>query len=125
MGSLNQVTLIGRLGRDPETKSLNNTTVANFSVATDSKFKDKSGAWENKTEWHTCVVWGKQAETASQYLSKGSQVAVIGSLETKSWEDKDSGKKVYKTEIKVFNIQYLDKKSDGNQGSGDQDGMPF
>ena len=100
-GSLNKVTLIGRLGQDPEIREVGMSKVANFSVATDESYTDKSGNKVEKTEWHRIVMWNKPAETAERYLKKGSLVYIEGKLETRSWEN-DSGEKRYSTEIKSF-----------------------
>lgn len=110
--SVNKVTLVGRLGQDPEVKQVNNQAVASFSVATSEKWKDKEGKDQEKTEWHSIVVWGKQAENAGKYLKKGRQVYIEGKLQTRSWE-KEGGGKGYKTEIVAQNIQYL-----GDSGAG-------
>ena len=110
-GSLNKVTLIGRLGQDPEIREVGMSKVANFSVATDESYTDKSGNKVEKTEWHRIVMWNKPAETAERYLKKGSLVYIEGKLETRSWEN-DSGEKRYSTEIKSFSFQMLDNKND-------------
>tara|TARA_B100000900_G_scaffold229970_1_gene195289 strand:+ start:1322 stop:1822 length:501 start_codon:yes stop_codon:yes gene_type:complete len=110
-GSLNKVTLIGRLGQDPEIREVGMSKVANFSVATDESYTDKSGNKVEKTEWHRIVMWNKPAETAERYLKKGSLVYIEGKLETRSWEN-DSGEKRYSTEIKSFSFQMLDNRND-------------
>lgn len=116
--NLNQVTLIGRLTRDPEQKALpNGTAVANFSVATSRTWKDKDGKKQEDTEFHNCVAFGRTAEVVGQYLKKGQLVNVVGRLQTRSWDDKDSGKKMYRTEIIVDQMQMGPKA--GNAG-GDQ-----
>ncbi len=110
-GSLNKVTLIGRLGQDPEIREVGMSKVANFSVATDESYTDKSGNKVEKTEWHRIVMWNKPAETAERYLKKGSLVYIEGKLETRSWEN-DSGEKRYATEVKSFSFQMLDNRND-------------
>ena len=110
-GSLNKVTLIGRLGQDPEIREIGMSKVANFSVATDESYTDKSGNKVEKTEWHRIVMWNKPAETAERYLKKGSLVYIEGKLETRSWEN-DSGEKRYSTEIKSFSFQMLENRSE-------------
>jgi single-strand DNA-binding protein len=96
---LNEVKLIGNLGQNPEVRTLNNgNKVANFSLATSETYKDRDGQKQTVTEWHNVVIWGKLAEVAERYLTKGSQVYVSGKLKTRSWEDKDGNKK-YITEI--------------------------
>lgn len=110
MASLNKVMLIGRLGKDVELRHTSSgTAVAGFSLATSEKFKNKSGEWEEKTEWHNIVAWQKQAELAGQYLSKGSQVYIEGRLQTRKWQD-NSGNERYTTEIVADRLQFLDPK---------------
>lgn len=107
MASLNRVILIGNLGRDPEVKyTQNGTAVANLSIATNEAWTDKSGEKQERTEWHRVVVWGKQAEICGQHLTKGKQVFVEGSLQTRSWDDRD-GNKRYTTEIRASRILML------------------
>jgi single-strand DNA-binding protein len=101
--SLNKVELIGRLGKDPEVKNLTNgSAVANFSVATSEKWKDKrSGEMQEKTEWHNIVVWNeKTIEFVQKYLNKGDLVRIEGKIQTRKWEDQD-GKGRYSTEIVI------------------------
>jgi single-strand DNA-binding protein len=103
---LNKVLLIGNLGRDPEMRSLpSGQPVANFSLATTRKWKDRDGNKQEQTEWHNIVVFGKQAEIAGQYLNKGKQVYIEGRIQTRNWE-KD-GQKHYRTEIICDNFQML------------------
>ena len=100
MASINKVILVGNLGRDPEVRyTQNGNAVANINLATNEVWNDKSGQRQERTEWHRIVVWGKQAEIAKEYLSKGRQIYVEGSLQTRQWEDKD-GHKRYTTEIR-------------------------
>jgi len=100
MASVNKVILLGNLGRDPEVRfTQGGTAVANLNLATNEVWNDKSGQRQERTEWHRVVVWGKQAEIARDYLTKGRQIFVEGSLQTRQWEDKD-GQKRYTTEIK-------------------------
>lgn len=108
MSSLNKVQIIGRMGRDAETRTVGNNTVANFTVATDESWTDKSGQKQEKTEWHRVSVWGQAADFVSKYLGKGRLVYVEGSLETREWTDKD-GNKRQTTEIKAFAVKGLDK----------------
>jgi len=114
MSGLNKVLLIGRLGQDPELKHTpSGAAVCNFSLATSETWNDKSsGLKQEKTEWHRVVLWGKTAELANQYLKKGSQCYVEGTLQTRSWDDKEGNKK-YTTEINGKSIQFLDAKSGG------------
>ena len=91
-GSVNKVILVGRLGKDPELRSIpSGTSVAKFSLATDDRFTDKAGEKQERTEWHNIVVWGKLAEICGQYLRKGRLVYIEGSIRTDSWDDKESG----------------------------------
>ena len=100
MASINKVILIGNLGRDPEVRyTKGGNAVANLNLATNEVWNDKSGQRQERTEWHRVVVWGKQAEIAREYLSKGRQIYVEGSLQTRQWDDKD-GQKRYTTEIR-------------------------
>ena len=111
--SVNKVMLIGRLGRDPEVKSTpSGTTLAKFSIATDEKFTDREGQRQERTEWHNIVVWGKLADICGQYLRKGKLVFIEGSLRTDSWEDKESGKKMYRTEIVASEMRMLGARGD-------------
>lgn len=117
---LNKTILIGNLTRDPELKALpSGIKVASFSLATNRVWKDKDGKKQEAVEYHNCVVFGKQAETISQYMKKGSSLLVEGRLQTRSWEDKDSGKKLYKTEVVVESSQF-GPRSGGASGGGEK-----
>jgi len=109
--SVNKVILIGRLGKDPEVRYTGGgAAVANFSLATDESYKDKSGEKQKKTEWHNLVVWGKSVEGFVQpYLHKGDLVYIEGKLQTREWTDKE-GQKRYTTEINVTNINSLESR---------------
>jgi single-strand DNA-binding protein len=123
---MNKVIIMGRLGQDPELKYLpNGTAVANFSVATTKKWKNNEGAPQEKTEWHKIVIWGKLAELANQYLSKGRQVLLQGELQTRSWDDRD-GVKRYTTEIVASELEFIGsgEKKDQAGGSGSNDPGP-
>lgn len=115
MGSLNKALLIGRLGADPEVRyTQNNTAVATLNIATSERYKDNNGDWQEKTEWHRVVCWSRLAEVCQQYLKKGAQVYIEGSIQTRSWQDKD-GQTKYTTEIKAGVLQMLDSRpSDGS-----------
>jgi single-strand DNA-binding protein len=105
---VNKVILIGNLGRDPEVRSTpSGQSVASFTLATNRKWKDKNGQKQEQTEWHQIVCWGRQAEVAGQYLTKGKQIYVEGRLQTRSWDDKQSGEKRYRTEVICDNFQML------------------
>jgi single-strand DNA-binding protein len=98
--SLNRVQLIGHLGKDPEVKyTPQGTPVAKITIATNERFKDKGGEWQDRTEWHNVVLWSRMAEIAGEYLKKGKQVFIEGRLQTRSWDDKQTGQKKYMTEI--------------------------
>ncbi len=117
---VNKVMLVGNLGRDPESRSLpSGQPVVNFSLATSRRYKDRDGNRKDETEWHNIVVFGKQAEIAAQYLTKGKQIFLEGRIQTRSWEDKDDKtKKHYRTEIICENFQMLGSKGDGGGGRG-------
>ena len=107
MASVNKVIIVGNLGADPETRYLpSGDAVCNIRVATTDKWKDKaSGEKQERTEWHNVVVWGKQAETCGQYLSKGRQVFIEGSIRSRQYDDKD-GNKRYITEIVARDVRF-------------------
>ena len=85
----NHISLIGRVGKDPETKQLTNGVVSNFSLATSEKYKDKQGQKQEQTEWHNITAWGKTAETVDKYVKKGDMIGVEGKMTYQKWEDKD------------------------------------
>ena len=98
--SVNKVILVGNLGKDPEVKyTSTGTPVAKFTLATNEGYKDKSGQWQERTEWHNVVAWQRLAEIVGEYVKKGSKVYIEGRLQTSSWDDKETGQKKYKTEI--------------------------
>ena len=110
MANLNKVMLIGRLGQDPEIRyTQSGSAVANVTIATNDYWTDKQGGKQERTEWHSLVLWGKLADLAQSYLKKGSQVYVEGRLQTRDWEDQQ-GQKHYKTEVVVTTMQFLDPK---------------
>lgn len=103
--SVNKVILLGRLGKDPELKyTPQGTPVATFSMATNHGYKDKQGNWQDQTEWTNIVAWARTAEIAGEYLHKGDQCYVEGRLQTRSWEDKQTGQKRYMTEVVVDDL---------------------
>jgi single-strand DNA-binding protein len=113
MASVNKVIIIGNLGRDPEMRYLpSGDAVANLRIATTDKYKDRSGDMQEQTEWHSVAFFGKTAEICGQYLKKGSQVYVEGSLRTRKWQDKE-GNDRYTTEIRGDRMQML-----GGRGGG-------
>ena len=100
MTTLNKAMILGRLGRDPEIRyTSGGSPVANISVATNSRSKDKSGNWQDVTEWHRVVLFNKNAEVAEKYLKKGGAVYIEGRIQTNSWVDQQSGQKRFSTEI--------------------------
>ena len=108
VNSLNKVMLIGRLGKDPDVRyTTNGDAVADISIATSEKFK-KGDDYQEKTEWHKCVIWGQKAEFAKTYLKKGQLIYVEGKLQTRKWQDKD-GNNRYSTEVQVFTLTTLGK----------------
>ncbi|HBB70643.1 MAG TPA: single-stranded DNA-binding protein [Geobacter sulfurreducens] len=123
MASLNKVMLIGNLGKDPEVRyTPAGTAVASFSLATTEKFKNRNGEFEEKTEWHNVVLWGRQAEIAGEYLAKGRTVFIEGRLQTRKWQDKE-GKDRYTTEIVGEKMQMLSAKGEGG-GGGQRQSRP-
>jgi single-strand DNA-binding protein len=118
MAGVNRVFLIGNLGRDPEVRyTTSGTAVANFTLATTERWSDpSSGERKEKTEWHRIVVWGKQAEIAGEYLRKGRQVCVEGSLQTREWTDRE-GNKRYTTEIRAQRFQMLGRPGEAPAGA--------
>ena len=143
-GSVNKVILVGRLGQDPEVRyTQGGTAVANLRIATDESWKDQSGERQQRTEWHTVVVWRRLAEICGQYLSKGRQVYIEGKLQTRSWQDRE-GNKRYSTEVQADNMVMLGGRSEEGQavapaqpaaavgsdsgassGTNDDDDIPF
>jgi single-strand DNA-binding protein len=126
---VNKVILIGRLGQDPEVRyTPNGGAVANFSLATNESWTDKSGQKQERTEWHRIVVWGKMAEICGQYLSKGRQAFIEGKLQTREWNDKE-GHKRYTTEVVAQNVQFLggnsEKSAESSQKGMTDDEVPF
>ena len=117
MGSVNKVILVGNLGRDAELRyTPGGAAVATLSLATTETWNDKEGQRQEKTEWHRVVLWGKQAESLQEYLTKGKQIYVEGRLQTRQWDDKD-GNKRYTTEIKADRITLLGG-GGGGRGAG-------
>src|SRR5579863_4485337 len=111
--SVNRAILVGRLGRDPETRYTSaGQAVCNFTLATDETYKDRKGERQKRTEWHRIVGWGKQAEIAQQYLHKGSLIFVEGRIQTRQWDDRE-GQKRTTVEIVASNFRMLGSRSDG------------
>ncbi|MFA5132171.1 MAG: single-stranded DNA-binding protein [Candidatus Paceibacterota bacterium] len=113
---LNKAFLFGNLTRDPELKSLpNGNKVTSFSIATNRVYKDQAGNKQEQVEYHNIVVFGRQAETSAQYLKKGQGVMIEGRIQTRSWDDKTSGEKKYRTEVIADTVQF-GPKSGGSTG---------
>jgi single-strand DNA-binding protein len=116
---VNKVILLGNLGKDPEVKyTQSGMAVARFSLATTDRAKDKDGNWQDKTEWHNLVAFGRTAEVAGEYLKKGRTIYIEGALRTSSWDDKESGQKKYKTEVIVNDLVMVGGQRDGGEGGG-------
>ena len=113
MAGINKAIVIGNLGADPELRhTQSGTAVCNLRIATNETWNDRDGQKQERTEWHSVVVFGKQAENCNQYLQKGRQVYVEGRLQTRDWEDRD-GNKRYTTEIVAHSVQFLQGGSSG------------
>lgn len=121
MAGVNKAIIVGNLGRDPEMRTTQSgSQVANFSVATSSRYKDRDGNMQEETEWHRIVAFGRLAEICGQYLHKGKQVYIEGRIQTRSWDDKETGQKRYTTEIVAQEMQMLSRAGDsgGDFGGG-------
>ncbi|HET9408286.1 MAG TPA: single-stranded DNA-binding protein [Candidatus Sulfotelmatobacter sp.] len=118
--SVNKVILLGNLGKDPEVKyTPQGTPVAKLALATNERYKDKDGNWQDRTEWHNVVLWSRLAEIAGEYLKKGGKVYIEGRLQTRSWEDKQTNQKKYMTEVVASDLVLLGGRG---EGSGDSAG---
>jgi single-strand DNA-binding protein len=116
--SVNKVILLGNVGKDPEIRSTpSGTQVANFSLATSDRFQDAQGNWQDRTEWHNLVAFKRTAEIVRDYVKKGSKLYIEGKIQTRSWEDKDTKAKRYRTEIIVNDLSLLSGRDD-SQGGG-------
>lgn len=116
---LNKAIIIGNLTRDPELKALpTGMQVASLSLATNRVWKDKAGAKQEASDFHNVVVFGRQAETSAQYLKKGQQVMIEGRIQTRSWDDKATGEKKYRTEIVAESVQFGPKAGGFTGGAG-------
>jgi single-strand DNA-binding protein len=117
--SVNKVILLGNVGKDPEIRSTpNGVMVANFTLATSDRFQDPQGNWQDRTEWHNLVTFKRTAEIVRDYVKKGTKLYVEGKLQTRSWDDKESGQKRYKTEIVVFDLSLLSGRDESSGHSG-------
>jgi single-strand DNA-binding protein len=118
---VNKVFLLGNVGKDPEIRTTaGGMTVASFSLATADRAKDAQGNWADKTEWHNLVCFQRTAEIVRDYVKKGSQIFVEGKIQTRSWDDKTSGEKKYKTEILVNELSLLGGRSGGEGGGSER-----
>jgi single-strand DNA-binding protein len=119
---VNKVFLLGNVGKDPEIRTTpGGMTVASFSLATAERAKDAQGNWADKTEWHNLVAFQRTAEIVRDYVKKGTQVFVEGKIQTRSWDDKESGQKKYRTEILINELSLLGGgagRSEGSSSSG-------
>jgi single-strand DNA-binding protein len=117
--SVNKVTLLGNVGKDPEIRSTpGGTMVANFTLATSDNQKDAQGAWQERTEWHNLVAFKRTAEIVRDYVKKGAKLYIEGKITNRSWDDKESGQKRYKTEILVNDLVLLSGREDASGGGG-------
>lgn len=114
---VNKVILIGRVGKDPEIRSTpGGTMVANFTLATNDRQKDPQGNWQDHTEWHNIVAFSRTAEIIRDYVKKGTKLYVEGRIQTRSWDDKETGQKRYRTEIVIFDLSMLSAREEGSGG---------
>ncbi len=129
-GSVNKAILVGHLGADPESRfTPSGVAVSTFNMATNESWKNSEGNYEDRTEWHRIVLYGKAAETANEYMKKGQMAYIEGRIRTRSWEDKD-GVKRYTTEILADRFTMLGRKGDNSgkppeKDGNDDDDLPF
>jgi single-strand DNA-binding protein len=115
--SVNKVILLGNVGKDPEIRSTGGgTMVASFGLATSERYKDQQGGWQDRTEWHNVVAYSKLAEIIRDYVKKGHKIYIEGRLTTRSWDDKETGKKNYRTEVVANDISLLSGRDEGGSG---------
>ena len=115
--SVNKVILLGNVGKDPEIRSTaGGNMVANLALATSDRQKDPQGNWQDRTEWHNLVAFQRTAEIIRDYVKKGSKLYVEGKIQTRSWDDKESGQKRYRTEIIVNDLSLLSGRDEGSGG---------
>lgn len=117
MASVNKAILIGNLGKDPELRyTPSGQAVASFPLATTERYKDKDGNWQERTDWHNIVVWGRQGETAKEYLRKGRSAYIEGRIQTRSYDDREGNKK-WITEIVASRVQFLGGRGEGSRSA--------
>jgi len=120
---INKAILFGNLTRDPELRALpSGMNVASFSIATNRTFKDRDGKKQEQTDFHNVVVFGRQADIINQYLKKGSSVLIEGRIQNRSWDDKKTGEKKFRTEVVAENVQFGPKGSGSGSGGGNYGG---
>jgi single-strand DNA-binding protein len=127
--SVNKVILVGNLGQDPDIRyTPSGVVLAKFSLATNERFKDKSGEWQDRVEWHNVVAWQRLAEIVGEYVKKGSKVYIEGKLQTSSWQDRNSSETKYRTEIVARDLVLLGNgngsSADRASDTGDHNGRP-
>jgi single-strand DNA-binding protein len=126
--SINKVILVGNVGKDPEVKyTPNGVALAKFSMATNERFKDKSGEWQDRTEWHNVLAWQRLAEIVGEYVQKGAKLYIEGKLQTSSWEDRNNREKKYRTEIVARDIVLLGSREvagDGDRENAEEEREP-
>ncbi|MDE1154145.1 MAG: single-stranded DNA-binding protein [Acidobacteriaceae bacterium] len=116
---VNKVILLGNVGKDPEIRaSQGGMAIASFSLATADRAKDQTGNWVDKTEWHNLVAFGRTAEIVRDYVKKGTQLYIEGKIQTRSWDDKESGQKKYRTEILINDMTLLGGRDAAGAGGG-------
>jgi len=122
---VNRAILVGNLGRDPEVSyTQSGTARCRFPIATTESYTNNAGERQDRTEWHNIIVWGKLAETVGKFLSKGRQVYVEGRIQTRSWDDQQTGQKRYMTEINANKVVFLGGRGDGGSRGGGSGGAP-
>lgn len=122
MSSVNKAIIVGALGADPDVRTTpSGQMVATLSIATSERFNNREGERQERTEWHRVQVWGKQAELAQRYLTKGRKVYIEGRIQTRSWDDQQTGQKRYSTEIVASQMVFIDSGGRGD-GGGRSDG---
>jgi len=116
---VNKVFILGHVGKEPEIRTTSGgMTIASFTVATADRQKDAQGNWQDKTEWHNMVAFQRTAEIVRDYVKKGTQLFIEGKIQTRSWEDKESGQKKYKTEILINELSLLGTPGGGSKATG-------
>ena len=115
--SVNKVFLLGNVGKDPEIRTTpSGMMVGSFTLATSDRQKDQQGNWQDRTEWHNLVTFGRTAEIVRDYVKKGSKLFIEGKIQTRSWDDKDTGAKRYRTEVIVNDLSLLSGREEGAGG---------